>query len=87
MRDAGFLPSAVLDEDDGSTIGFGSTCAGSSISSDEDGESIIGRWITEKEDFVTFDPPRGPVDMPAPSLGYNEFEYLNHLCSVPNCNL
>ena len=54
-------------KEDGSSAGVGSTVAGSSLASedhhDEDGDSIIGRWITEEEDFVTFDPPRYPVDM------------------------
>ena len=51
----------------GSSVGVGSTVAGSELASedhyDEDGDSIIGRWIIEEEDFVTFDPPRYPVDM------------------------
>ena len=46
------------------------------MSSDKDGDSVIGRWITEEEDFVIFDPPRGPVDMSALSSGASGFECL-----------
>ena len=38
--DARCLNLSVLDEDDGSIMGLGSTCAGSSIASDEDGDSL-----------------------------------------------
>ena len=63
-----------------SSVGLGSTWAGSSLASDEyadnDGDSIVGRLVTKEDDFVTFDPLRYPVDMSALSSGGSGFECL-----------
>ena len=67
-------------KEDGSSAGVGSTVAGSALAAedhyDEDGDSIIGRWITEEEDFVTFDLPRYSVDMSSFGPGGRGFECL-----------